>query len=815
MQKSYILTLILATCLMSLLAQNTQPIAWRQKSGTFQKLHLHTDRSFYFIGDTLWFSAYLLDAKTHIPITTHQNLHIDLIDSKGEIKISQLYPIINGFANGSIPIADTSYLGDVVLRAYTNFQRNFGDEHFFYKSLCIDKTKSSIDIGFKDSVVTNHKLENIQVRFFPEGGMLLENRLNTVVVKISDEKGDGINTRGAVVDQNRNIVATFNTSYKGLGKFYFYPECSQNYTVIIGDLTLQNNKFLKAEKAGIKMQVIESNNNMLTINVISNSANFNNQVCTVACLNRGEVLFYRQMVLTKDGGLLKTDKSILGEGINRFVLLNSKLSPVSERLYFNKDIAMNTLQISIPKTEYSHRQPVTISFSLPHKTTAEDVHFSLAIVNENSMHAFGERQNMLSQLFLSSELKGTIQAPLDYFKDDIEISSDEKLDLLMLTQGWTRYIWNQIPDFEKEQFTYPYEAGIKVSGTVENLYGKKRVENSEVILFLKNDSLFTFVETTDKNGHFAFDHLYLNDSAQITLQARKSNQSENTEIILEDKTYTPPDFHLYRHKKLFLNKGIPINLYRQNYFARLRKKEFEPDKNAILIKEVEVKAHLIEKREVKFSQIYSKADYEITPEDGDFMHNNISEMLLHKAPAVFGALPPTSLFKQGGFTVYIDGIPCDPMMILGPKPRLSISNIDRIDVIKPTNPTGTALLGARGANGGIFVYTKRGVTDVIKEKYLKGVISTKVKGFSKYREFYSPNYTAQNIDLKKPDYRTTLYWNPSVDLKDGKSSLSFFTSDDIARYRVLVEGVSATGTIYLGTANFEVSPNKNGAIGER
>lgn len=40
--------------------------------------------------------------------------------------------------------------------------------------------------------------------------------------------------------------------------------------------------------------------------------------------------------------------------------------------------------------------------------------------------------------------------------------------------------------------------------------------------------------------------------------------------------------------------------------------------------------------------------------------------------------------------------------------------------------------------------------------------------------------------------------------ENGKASLSFFTSDDLAHYKAFVEGVMDNGKICLGTAEFFV-----------
>jgi hypothetical protein len=45
-----------------------------------------------------------------------------------------------------------------------------------------------------------------------------------------------------------------------------------------------------------------------------------------------------------------------------------------------------------------------------------------------------------------------------------------------------------------------------------------------------------------------------------------------------------------------------------------------------------------------------------------------------------------------------------------------------------------------------------------------------------------------------------------VKLTKGVANVSFFTSDDIARYKVLVEGITTSGTVCFGEISFEVTP---------
>src|SRR6185369_720982 len=107
--------------------------------------------------------------------------------------------------------------------------------------------------------------------------------------------------------------------------------------------------------------------------------------------------------------------------------------------------------------------------------------------------------------------------------------------------------------------------------------------------------------------------------------------------------------------------------------------------------------------------------------------------------------------------------------------------IDHIEVSKMIGSN----LGANGANGLISVFTKRTEDGPPS----KGIPIIKVRGFDRGKTFKGPNYEMQ-VNTNKPDTRSTLYWNPLVNITSAPVpvELSFFTSDHPGRYRVIVEG---------------------------
>jgi hypothetical protein len=88
---------------------------------------------------------------------------------------------------------------------------------------------------------------------------------------------------------------------------------------------------------------------------------------------------------------------------------------------------------------------------------------------------------------------------------------------------------------------------------------------------------------------------------------------------------------------------------------------------------------------------------------------------------------------------------------------------------------------------------------------IHGRITPSFNGFQLPREFYSPKYSAENINDAHPDYRPTLLWNPDVPVTNGEAEIEFFTADNLARYHIFVEGISKNGKICLGTSLLAVS----------
>ena len=73
------------------------------------------------------------------------------------------------------------------------------------------------------------------------------------------------------------------------------------------------------------------------------------------------------------------------------------------------------------------------------------------------------------------------------------------------------------------------------------------------------------------------------------------------------------------------------------------------------------------------------------------------------------------------------------------------------------------------------------------------------------REFYHPEYEnkdSRNIK-ERTDFRSTAFWQPIVKTdKNGEANLSFYNSDDLTTFKIIVEGIGNNGQVGQGEANY-------------
>ena len=119
----------------SLILEEKKPV--NVLSYLLEKPYLHTDKSYYYPNETVWFRGYMNYAAPVFKDSLSQVLHIDLVDKSKNVLASKIFPITDGNAQGSLTIPPTIDGGDYILRAYTRWMLNFDSTLVFAKPLKI------------------------------------------------------------------------------------------------------------------------------------------------------------------------------------------------------------------------------------------------------------------------------------------------------------------------------------------------------------------------------------------------------------------------------------------------------------------------------------------------------------------------------------------------------------------------------------------------------------------------------------------------------------------------------------------------------
>ena len=94
-----------------------------------ESVYLHLDNDAYFLGDTIWFSAYITnDACLG---SNSKVLYVELLSPEGNIVNKQCFRVVGGRSYGEIPLPIQILSGFFEVRAYTKYMMNWGKDNYY------------------------------------------------------------------------------------------------------------------------------------------------------------------------------------------------------------------------------------------------------------------------------------------------------------------------------------------------------------------------------------------------------------------------------------------------------------------------------------------------------------------------------------------------------------------------------------------------------------------------------------------------------------------------------------------------------------
>ncbi|WP_247233594.1 MG2 domain-containing protein [Telluribacter sp. SYSU D00476] len=781
-----------------------------------EKVYLHTDREIYAAGDNIWLKAYLVDGILHQADSVSGTLYVQLTNEEGAVLETRVLRAEHGYARGDFALHDSLPDGPYQLVAFTNWMLNSSPNFFFRKTISVLNSRQEP----RASAAPKPALD---VQFFPEGGNLVTGIRSRVAFKAINQSGLGVKVEGAVTTTDGQEVAPIRSEHAGTGLFLLKPEKGKQYVATIRSEEGVSQRFTlpAALDSGVVLTIDNSIPGNIKVSVTE--SNPGSQSLYLIGHVRGQARFLADLPKERSAYFYINRRLFPDEGTIHFTVFNKQMVPLSERVLFNTNRRPLTIEIQPDKPAYQPHEKVNLAITVKdadNQPVATEL--SLAATDAGAVPATpggrspGSRQpggqSIYSYLLLTSDLRGHIENP-DYYFDPANEKALPHLDLLMMTQGWRRFMWSEVLRDVYAPPTHAIQAALPVSGRIL-LPGNKPAEHLNFSLFaVTNGQQQVLSSMTGAGGKFTIpDGAVYNSTTQFQV---KTHLKQDLNVLLDPLTVPAPTqvplpvrstgTHSTSHSTFLKNAENwqeVIGLMRQEEqrvaTARANQEDESGTRRGRQSKNNGNKKPRqgIDPRR----NTYGAPDTSFPLDDN--IRNGFSDVLQVLKGRVPGVtVTGDQVLIRGISTIMgsteplflIDGIPSSKGTVLS----LSVRDVEAIDVLK--GPSASAF-GTRGSNGVINVLTRR----YEKEAPETGSSARNTIGYAIAREFYAPRY-----DVVKPgqfpDRRPTLHWAPSIKTgPDGKATVSYWNSGSPTTVEVVIQGAMSRGQFGTGTARYQI-----------
>ncbi len=180
----------------------------------WEQIYVHTDKGYYYPGERIWFKGYLNYARPAWRDSLSSTVYVELIDrQEKKIVLSKMLPIVEGSFRNDFVVPDSLSAKTYYLRAYSQFNRNFGDDKLYVKPLPILNLKEEVKSGLKEEREEQSDLLSIETnkdRYRPYEKITLTLRLEDEQVKMGNFSVAVLDTKQVVlVKGERTILDDF------------------------------------------------------------------------------------------------------------------------------------------------------------------------------------------------------------------------------------------------------------------------------------------------------------------------------------------------------------------------------------------------------------------------------------------------------------------------------------------------------------------------------------------------------------------------------------------------------------------------------
>ena len=738
-----------------------------------EQIYVHLNKSTFISAETIWFKSYIVSRDTNELSAQTSNLYCVLLDDNDQVIKEKMIMSVHGIGNAQFETDSTFTSGEYKVRAYTNWSKNFSGEYTHYeaKFLIVNPDEKKI---IKPVLAS----DKIDVQILPESGHFLADIKNRVGIIAKDSIGLGIANLRVKVLENGELLKEIQLNQFGIGALELSPNIESRYSV---EFNYNNKKrateFPRIENKGLVINLEDSSAN-LAVHIRTNTETINtinNEIYKLTVHNTVEMVTYDFVFQDKKSQVFNFEKKQLFTGINIITLFNSKAQPIAERLYFNFN-GLNFGDIENPITSAT-KDSIDIKLPLKSVDMSKFHSFSISVLPSKTK-SYKHHNTIISAQLLQPFLKNPIQNAGYYFRNiDDEKKSD--LDLLLLTEGWSRYSWNSIFNNPPE-YNYDFEVGVSynlnsnsdeasVYFVYPNLNTKTELLTIESGGSVKKSGFFPLANENLRIGKLSNKNKL--GSAQLVVQffpSKIPSLTSKFKALSSLGSYQAANYDINYEGYSALSKVQKLDEVKVT-----KKKEYtriEKIKNRSIGKVIE-----FDEKKRRFYRTFAQfiSSYGFTVNETPTVDYITQEFTIFR---IFNTVP-VSINASLIPIIFLDDVPLTDYNILS---GYSMRNIDYVEI----NKSGVGE-GIRGGAGVIRIYNKP-ITGRID--YPKKDVFTSYEipvTFDRPKVFYAPIYGSFKTKFFE-DYGV-IDWRPKLEVKDGY--LAFKVLNTGQPIKLYIEGI--------------------------
>ena len=461
-----------------------------------EKVYVHMDNTCYQLGDTIWFSAYTRRTDTGGPSSVSGVLYVELYGQEGYLVERKLIQMRDGHGEGFFALNKMiQYAGLYELRAYTRWQLNWGGydrrhspwafkwfesrelERAYFRDY--EKLYSRVfpvydqpqepgtfprDVtlrGKRRYFRRDKDKRRLTLSLFPEGGGLVTGLPCRVAFEAAWSDGEWVQGWLHYGQDSARVVN------RGRGTFTLTPTGGKagKVTFVADDGTMAKADLPKADTLGVVLAMEQGGKGWRAH--VRHTGNLPESALAMTLMHEGRLVAFRRMdELTQEGDgrvMALGDSLLTASGVYQLTVFDHLGRVYADRLFFarNSSDLQPTLSVSGLRREYAPYEPVSLGV----RSTRGGGSVSLTVRDDNTRDFLYDSGSILTEMLLASEIRGFVPQPGWYFERDDQ-ERREGLDLLMMTQGWRRFRWQDMAVRGTWELSQPAEQAPVIRGGV-------------------------------------------------------------------------------------------------------------------------------------------------------------------------------------------------------------------------------------------------------------------------------------------------------------------------------------------------------------